>query len=75
MNNNTIPRMRTAKKAIEELKIIDPNTAFSERALRRMIANGEIPTLEIGNRKLVNFDNLLTILSDGFGTVQAIRVS
>lgn len=75
MNNNTIPRMRTAKKAIEELKIIDPNTAFTERALRRMITNGEIPTFDIGNRKLVNFDTLLSILSDGFGSAQAIRVS
>ena len=73
--NNQIPRMRTAKKAIEELKMIDPNTAFTERALRRMINNGEIPTFDIGNRKLVNFDNLLSILSDGFGTAQAIRVS
>lgn len=35
---NTIPRMRTVSNAVAEIKKIDPNTDFTERALRRMVS-------------------------------------
>lgn len=35
---NNIPRMRTVSNAVAEIKKIDPNTDFTERALRRMVA-------------------------------------
>lgn len=53
-----IPRMRTAREAMEELKNEDPNTAFTERALRRMMKTGEIPVLKIGSKNLIEMNNL-----------------
>lgn len=60
---NTIPRMRTVTKAVAEIKKLDPNTDFTERALRRMVAKKEIPAISIGNKKLINLDLLIEKLS------------
>lgn len=60
---NTIPRMRTVSKAVSELKKLDPDTDFTERALRRMIAKKEIPTVLIGNKNLINLDLLIAKLA------------
>lgn len=52
---NELPRMRTIRQAIAEIKRNDPQTAFSERALRQAIADGIIPVVYVGQRKrLVN---------------------
>ena len=59
------PRMRTAPQAIAELKKIDPDTAFTLRALRRMMNNGEIPVVNVQSKRLINFDMLLSILANG----------
>lgn len=59
------PRMRTAPQAIAELKKIDPDTAFTLRALRRMMNNGEIPVTKIESKRLVNLDTLLSVLANG----------
>lgn len=61
-----IPRMRTIDNAYAEIKAIDPQTDFTKRALRRMVANKEIPTTKIGNKNLKNLDRLLEILSCGY---------
>lgn len=61
--SNTIPRMRTVSKAVAEIKELDPNTDFTERALRRMIAQKEIPTFSVGNKKLINLNLLIEKLS------------
>lgn len=56
-------RMRTIPKAYEEIKQLDNNTSLTLRALRRMCANGEIPTVKIGNKTLINLDLLISQLS------------
>lgn len=67
MDNNKTPRMRTIPKAYAELKRIDPETDFTLRALRRMVKNNEIPCINVANKKLINLDMLLEILScDGY---------
>ena len=60
--NNIIktPRMRTIPKAYKKL---DSETSFSMRALRRMCADKEIPTIKIGNKTLLNLDVLIQTLS------------
>ena len=67
MNNintvHNIPRMRTLPKAYAEIKALDPNTAFTMRALRRMVNQGELPTVQINSKKLINLDLLLEKLS------------
>lgn len=64
-NENTLPRMRTAKAALEELKERDPNTAFTERAIRRLILTGELPSVRIGRKYLINMDCLYSFLYEG----------
>lgn len=63
MSNNYVPRMRTLPKAYAEIKKLDPDTAFTMRALRRMVINGELPTVEVASKKLINLDLLLDKLS------------
>lgn len=63
MSNNYVPRMRTLPKAYAEIKKMDPDTAFTMRALRRMVINGELPTVEVASKKLINLDLLLDKLS------------
>ena len=57
------PRMRTVPQAYEEIKRIDPDSAISLRALRRMVANNEVPSVQVASKKLVNLDLLLDRLS------------
>jgi hypothetical protein len=56
-------RMRSIPKAYEEIKKIDPDTSFSMRALRRLVGSGEIPTVKISNKVLINLDLLLDKLA------------
>ena len=63
------PRMRTAEQAVEELKRVDPETALTVRAVRRMISTGEIPHIKVGSKFLIDFDGLCSYLSGGNQTV------
>ena len=63
INNNYMPRMRTIAQAYKAIKESDPNTAFTMRALRRMVDTKEIPTVSIGNKGLINLDLLLSRLA------------
>lgn len=58
----TPPPMRGIKQAIEELKRNDPNTALTEKALRRLILTGELPAVRVGKKYLVNMNNLFDYL-------------
>lgn len=70
-----IPRMRTKDNAYAEIKKLDPNTDFTKRALQRMIAVGDIPTVKVGNKNLINLDLLIAKLSCGWYNDNAICVS
>ena len=63
MENNGKPRMRDLEQAYALIKELDSDTALSKYALRRIFLGGEIPTITIGKRRLVNFDALLKYLS------------
>lgn len=63
IDNKKLPRMRTIPKAFEEIKKIDPDTCFSMRSLRKLVNSGEIPTVKISNKILINLDLLLDKLS------------
>ena len=73
--NTNVPRMRTIDNAYAEIKAIDPQTDFTKRALRRMIASKEIPTTTIGNKNLINLDLLIAKLSGDCYNDSAICVS
>ena len=57
-----IPRMRTAPGALEIIKAQDPETAVTEHYIRRLIRTGAIPHVDVGRKKLVNVDQLLSYL-------------
>lgn len=58
-----LPRMRMMKEAFEEIKQTDPNTALTPNALRKMVVSGDIPSIRIGSRYLINLDHLEEFLS------------
>lgn len=62
-SNKRLPRMRTIPKAYAEIKKIDPDTSFTIRALRKLVNNGDLPTVKISNKVLINLDMLLDLLS------------
>lgn len=66
VNNTTeykLPRMRTIPKAYEEIKALDPETSLSMRGLRKLVGSGQIPTVKIANKVLINMDLLLEWLA------------
>lgn len=77
------PRMRGIKQAIEELRSSDPDTAFTEKALRRIILSGELPSVRCGAKYLVNMDVLINYLYNGtrggnepvnsYGSIEAVK--
>ncbi|MDO5398570.1 MAG: hypothetical protein Q4G33_11650 [bacterium] len=63
--NNAMPPMRGIKQAIAELKAADPDTALTERALRRLVASEAIPSVKIGRKHLINMSVLSDYLHNG----------
>ena len=57
------PRMRTITEAITAIRSEDEHTAFTASALRRMVRSGEMPSVRVGNKYLVNLDTLMECLS------------
>ena len=64
-NETRVPRMRTLPKAMEEIKKADPETQFTLATLRKLVDRGIIGCVPLGNYKLIDFDKLLALLSDG----------
>lgn len=54
-----LPRMRTARGAIEEIRKMDPNTEITESAIRRAMKRGDVRTVKNGVKCLVSLDELL----------------
>lgn len=62
----SIPRMRTAAKVLEEIRAVDPNSEISLNYIRRIIRIGAVPVVECGRKKLVNVDDVLSLLASGY---------
>ena len=56
--------MRTLPEAAAELKRMDENTAFTLTALRRMVKTGEIHSINVGKKRLINLDMLLAMFEN-----------
>lgn len=46
-------RMRTIREASEHIAAVDPETALTQTALRRLVKTGVIPSVRIGTKYLV----------------------
>lgn len=53
-----MPQIRTIKGAAEEIYRADPYTAITEYRIRQMVNEKIIPYVPVGNRKLVNMDDV-----------------
>lgn len=56
------PRMRTAKGAVAFLKEQDPGSEVSVHFIRKLIKTGQLPSVPVGTKRLVNVDLLLDYL-------------
>lgn len=53
-----MPRMRTINQAFDYIHDRDDKTALTKNALRKMVVKGNIPSVRIGNRYLIDLDAL-----------------
>ena len=58
-----LPRMRTIEQAAAWLKAGDPETAFTPTALRRLVTTGQLPSVRVGQKYLLDLDALTGFLS------------
>jgi len=61
-----MPRMRTSKEVIEEIKAKDPGSRFTRHALQIKALNGEIPFIQVGKKRLFDLDLVERYLSGEF---------
>lgn len=59
-------RMRYISQAVSEIHQLDPNSPVSARLIKRLVNQGIIPSVPVGNgnRRLINFDALLEYLEN-----------
>lgn len=65
--------MRGIKQAVEEIKAADPYTALTERGLRSLINNGDIPCVYIGRKILINMNILNRYLYNGSSAAEELH--
>lgn len=49
-------RMRGIEEGFKEIKANDPDTALTKTALRRLVITGQIPSVKIGTKYLIDMD-------------------
>ena len=54
----------TIKSVILDLKLQYPQNALTENALRRLVKQGQIPSVAIGRVRLVTKDNVVNYISN-----------
>ena len=57
-------RMRFPAEALAEMKRDDPGTPVTLHLIRSLLADGKIPYVLIGRRRLLNYDALLEYLAN-----------
>lgn len=55
-------KIRTIKKAYEELHRADPNCGISQSFIRQLISDGRCPCVMVGNRALLDMEILEDVL-------------
>lgn len=65
MEQNMIPRMRTAPKIVAEIKALDPETEVTEYYVRQLVKAGAVPVVWAGNKALINLNDVLDLLRVG----------
>ena len=58
---NIMCKIRSIKQSADYFKQLDPETQITEYTLRKLIADGTIPSIKTGNKHLVNLDQVLSL--------------
>lgn len=62
---NNIPKYRTIKSCVNEIKNMDKNSAITENFVRQLCKAGKIVYHLSGNKSLVSLDSLIEYLNKG----------
>lgn len=62
---------RTIREAAAWFKAQDPDTALTETAIRRLVRSGEVPSVRVGRKYLVNLEALESYLAGAISTRSA----
>ena len=60
-SNNT--RIRTIQQCLNEIRVLDSQTAVTENFIRNLCKDNKVKHFKSGNKYLVNLDDLLDFLS------------
>ena len=58
---NIMCKIRSIKQAADYFKQLDPETQITEYTLRKLIADGTIPSIKSGNKHLINLEQVLSL--------------
>lgn len=58
-------QMRLIKEAYAEIKEADPYTAITPTGFRRLVLDGRIPSIMIGNKRLVSMEDVEGFFREG----------
>lgn len=50
-------RIRTINKTVEFLKALDPDTSITYSAISKVVKQGDIPCIQVGNRSLIKVED------------------
>lgn len=56
-------KMRTINEAAAFMRQTDPGTAITKTALRRLVTSGQIPSVRVGTKYLVDLETLDAFLA------------
>jgi len=62
--------MRTISACARLLREDDPDTAFTQNAIRTKVLTGEIPHVRCGNKRLINYDTLVEYLQNPLAAME-----
>jgi len=51
-------KMRTIEQAAAYVRALDPDTALTKTAIRRLVVTGKLPSVRVGQKYLVALENL-----------------
>lgn len=59
-------KLRTIKRAYDEIKAQDPNACITPYGIRQIILNGKIPSTKTGGKYIFDLNDLMNYLKGGY---------
>lgn len=57
-------KLRSVRETARIFKDMDPDTQLTEHTIRKLIAQGQIPTVSVGRKFLINVDTVLKLFGE-----------